>query len=254
MSKSLKVEPTVQDKVLKELQSYATKIKTIRLNAEQEMAEWLNGLTPKEFSYLPESVGWEVLGGRRTILLPTTKAQLEWVNDFGLIAVKSKTQQELDLEELLKLHVLESYVIHGSMQTKTRMAIVAWSKGDYPYIFEAVRGKERMTVSIISPEVLDLDAEEFNKLYVNFAPVESEPYDRKELDERYEEGPTNSTDEMFEEVSNAVQEAAREQIEPVMGERCQLATMDNGRYGVELFREFPDREAAVAFMKAQLEL
>lgn len=262
MSKPIKRSPEqIQKDVLAEFNVHIEKIKTIRANAEHFLIEWIFTLPDEQRAYLPVNVNWEILGGRRYLLIPTTDEQLTIAAEFGLISTHDKSEKELGTEELLKKFVSDSFVKNGHINTHIRRTIVAWSNGDYPYIFEASRGSDTMTISITGPEKLHTDSDEFLELYVNIRSrdetTSDNPHDRKSMDKAYqqrEEGPAASTDEMFQEVAEAVQGAVREEIEPQMTERCQLATTDRGTYAVELFREFPNRESAVAFMKAQLEL
>lgn len=258
MSKPIAKAPgDIQHEVMTKLQVHVGKIKSVRLNAEYELVEWINGLSDEQFKFLPATVSWEILGGRHYLLIPTTDEQLTVTREFGLINVHDKSKKELGVEEILQKFVSDSFVKSGGISSPIRRAIVAWGKGGYPYIFDAYRGSEGLTISIIGPEVLTMSDEKFLELYVNISTADETPHNRESVDKAYqyhEEGPDTSTDEMFQEVAEAVQEAAREEIEPLMPERCTMATTESGRYAVEVYREFPNREAALNFMKAQLEL
>ncbi|BAW98268.1 hypothetical protein [Vibrio phage pTD1] len=258
MSKPIAKAPgDIQHEVMTKLQVHVDKIKSIRLNAEYELVEWINGLSDEQFKFLPATVSWEILGGRHYLLIPVTDEQLTVTREFGLINVHTKADKELNIEELLQNYVSDSFIKNGCIKPSVRRIIVAWSVGSYPYIFDAHRGSDTLTISITGPEALFMDDEKFLELYVNVNTRDVPPHDRESIDKAYqyhEEGPDTSTDEMFQEVSEAVQEAVREEIEPLMPERCTMATTESGRYAVEVYREFPDREAALNFMKAQLEL
>ncbi|AUR81008.1 hypothetical protein FDJ25_gp138 [Vibrio phage Aphrodite1] len=222
---------------------------------EQLLRKWLT--EKREMSLLtqlPPSLSFSIQRRFYNVIIPTNDVMYTCIDNLDHYPMVV-SEDLMGVSEILNHLLMDEYKERKVISVALRRLLMETSNhhNDYPYILEVTVGNEQLTLSFLNESFVDMDPLEWTEKYVDHR-ILNGSYDRKSLDERHEDGPTNSSDEMFKEVGNSLQEAIQEVKETPLAEHIEGGMGDDGRYVVKTFRQFHNREEYLDYMRKVMDL
>lgn len=244
--------------------------------------EWLSKIRTKyasmndtnELAGIPQFVSTEVDGKHHCIVLPTTEEEVDWwmATEGMWVQVFDKLPER---EEIVKASVLGHIRSKDEIKPALMKLIDVFCNPDrkYPHVGSYDNGNVIIHYSILTRSSLDFTVgnhvqypfENFRSTFLDVEPSipagrvtngDELVYSKPELDAKI-----NATVEVpdeapsaLDEVSNLITQSIKEHAEETLGERITMATTQDGKYAVELFKEFNSKAEAKDFMTKVLDL
>lgn len=222
---------------------------------EQLFRKWLKVQWEKRLlTQLPPSLSFSIQHKFYNVIVPTNDVMYACMDNLPHYPMVV-SENQMGVSEILNHLLVSEYRERKVIPVALRRLLMETSNphSEYPYILEVTVGNEQLTLSFLDESFVNMDSSEWTEKYVDHR-ILNECYDRKSPDERIEGGPTNSSDEMFKEVGDSLQEAIQEVKELPLGEHIEGGMGEDGRYVVKTFRQFHTREEYLDYMRKVMDL
>ncbi|QAU04296.1 hypothetical protein [Vibrio phage 2 TSL-2019] len=221
---------------------------------EKLLRDWLSVKSEMgELDSLPMTLNIEIDGKFYNVIVPMNTPEYACISNLPFYPV-AVAKTKLEYHEIADSIILSDYKSHGVVSSAMReFLVMAQNKqNSYPFIYEIVTEDEKLTLSMLTENALHMNPSEWTARYVDYQDLTV--YNRKTLNERFENGPSNSSDEMFQEVGNSLQEAIQEVKEPPLAEHMEGGIGEDGLYIVKTTRQFRERQEYLDYMRKVMDL
>lgn len=254
---SVKTSKTIDlAKKLMDVKDFSNHIREYGIESEL-VNQWLKQkCLNNELGSLPPVLAIQNNGVHINLLLANTKEQLDAF--AGLLTPPVVyCKDKLDPAQLIDNLIISQYKKYNLVGTELRKLLKAYiyPSAECPILREISHDDHWVKMSFVDEECFTMPDVHYAAQYLNSSYEDNggEYYDRKSLNERME-GPSHSSDEMFQEVGKSLQEAIQEVKEPVLGEFIEGGLNEDGLYTVRTMRQFKTREEYLDYMRKVMEI
>lgn len=221
---------------------------------EKLLRDWLSAkLDAGVLDSLPMRLNIEVDNKYYNVIIPMDASEYACISKLPFYPV-TVAKTGLEYHEIANSIILSDYKSRGVVSGPMREFLVMTQnrQNSYPFIHEIVTENEKLTLSMLTEDAIHMDPSEWTEGYVDYQDLTV--HNRKTLNERFEDGPSKSSDDMFQEVGNSLQEAIQEVKEPPLAEHMEGGIGSDGLYIVKTTRQFRERQEYLDYMRKIMDL